>query len=234
MTSTKRRRIYLMRHGSVTYFDETGKPYLPEMVALNPLGRDQATAAGALFAAQQVHFDRVIVSGLPRTVETAQRVLAETGQSIDLEAWPELEELRGGKLSTIADADLKQAFIGAFEGVVAEDKQFLGGETIGTLLDRVYPAIDRLRADTSWDTVLLVLHGGVNRAILSYALTGQRMYLGNLAQTAGCINAMDVGDAANDWVIRLTNHSPPSPLQGDNRSTTMETLLEQYKKFRNW
>lgn len=233
MTTAKRRRIYLMRHGSVTYFDDTGKPYLPEMVALNPLGRDQASAAGALFAAQNVRFDRVIVSGLPRTVETAQRVLAETGQSIALEAWPELEELRGGRLSAIADADLKQAFIGAFEGVVAEHMQFLGGETIAALLDRVYPAIDRLRADKTWDTVLLVLHGGVNRAILSYALTGQRMYLGNLAQTAGCINALDVGEDANDWVIRLTNHAPPSPLQDDNRSTTMETLLEQYKKFRN-
>lgn len=232
MTSPKRRRIYLMRHGSVTYFDDTGRPYLPEIVALNALGRAQASAAGALFAAQQVQFDRVIISGLPRTVETAQRVLAETGQSITLEAWPELEELRGGKLSAIADADLRDAFIGAFDGVVAEDKQFLGGETIAALLDRVYPAIDRLRADTSWDTVLLVLHGGVNRAILSYALTGQRMYLGNLAQTAGCINALDVGEDAKDWVIRLTNHSPPSPLQGDNRSTTMETLLEQYKKFR--
>lgn len=221
-----------MRHGSVTYFDEAGKPYLPEMVALNPIGREQATAAGKLFAAHKMQFDRVIVSGLPRTVETAQRVLAETGQTIELEAWPELEELRGGRLSTIADADLKEAFIGAFEGVVAEHKQFLGGETIAALLDRVYPAIDRLRADPSWDTVLLVLHGGVNRAILSYALTGQRMYLGNLAQTAGCINGLDVGAAAQDWVIRFSNYSPPAPLQVDNRSTTMETLLEQYKKFR--
>ena len=161
MTSPKRRRIYLMRHGSVTYFDDTGRPYLPEMVALNPLGRAQATAAGALFAAQQVQFDRVIISGLPRTVETAQRVLAETGQSIALEAWPELEELRGGRLSAIADADLKDAFIGAFDGVVAEDKQFLGGETIAALLDRVYPAIDRLRADTSWDTVCTLRSGHV-------------------------------------------------------------------------
>ena len=232
MTSPKRRRIYLMRHGSVTYFDASGKPFLPEQVPLNALGRDQATAAGALFATHKMRFDRVIVSGLPRTIETAQRVLAETGQAIELDAWPELEELRGGKLSTIADADLKEAFIGAFDGVVAEHKQFLGGETIAALLDRVYPAIDRLRADPNWDTVLLVLHGGVNRAILSYALTGQRMYLGNLAQTAGCINGLDVGTEPQDWVIRFSNFSPPSPLQVGNRSTTMETLLEQYKKFR--
>jgi probable phosphoglycerate mutase len=78
----------------------------------------------------------------------------------------------------------------------------------------------------------MVLHGGVNRAILSYALTGQRLFLGNLAQTAGCINAMDIGESASDWVVRLVNYSPPSELQAESRSTTMEALFEQYRKAR--
>jgi probable phosphoglycerate mutase len=232
MTFSKRRRIYLMRHGSVTYFDDDGKPFLPEMVPLNPLGQAQAKAAGTTFAAEKILFDRVIVSGLPRTVETATLVLEQTGQKIDLEQWPDLEELRGGKLSAIADEDLRDAFIGAFEGVVADDKQFLGGETVGQLMDRVLPAIARLRADPTWDTVLLVLHGGVNRAILSHALTAGRVFLGNMAQTAGCINALDVGEDDADWVLRIVNHAPPSTLQTDSRNTTMEALLEQYRKFR--
>jgi probable phosphoglycerate mutase len=229
----KRRRIYLMRHGSVTYFDASGKPYLPESVPLNTLGRAQASAAGRVFAAENLYFDRVIVSGLPRTVETANLVLAETGQQIDFDLWPDLEELRGGKLSSIADIDLNEAFVGAFEGMVAEHKQFLGGESVGELMNRVYPAIDRLRADPSWDTILLVLHGGVNRAILSYALTNERLFLGNLAQAAGCINALDVGVAQGDWVVRMVNYSPPSQLQGESRGTTMEALLAQYRKFRD-
>ncbi len=231
-TAQTRRRIYLMRHGSVTYFDASGKPYLPENVALNEQGRVQATAAGRVFAQEKIQFDRVIASGLPRTVETATRVLAETGQQIGIEHWPEWVELKGGKLATIPDAELKDAFVGAFEGVVPEDKKFLGGESIGQLLDRIFPGIDRLQADKSWETVLLVLHGGVNRAILSYALTGQRLFLGNLAQTAGCINALDVGEAAHDWVVRFVNYSPLSQLQGSSRETTMETLLKQYKKSR--
>src|SRR5688500_20253203 len=41
---------------------------------------------------------------------------------------------------------------------------------------RIHPGIERLRQDQSWDTVLLVLHGGVNRAFLSFALTGQRLF----------------------------------------------------------
>ena len=229
---SQRRRIYLMRHGSVTYFDAAGKPVLPEFVPLNELGRAQASAAGRMFAEDKVSFDRVIVSGLPRTVETATRVLAETGQHIPLETWPELEEIRGGRLSSILDADLKDAFTGAFEGMVGEEKRFLGGESVGELMDRIHPAVTRLRADPSWDIVLLVLHGGVNCAILSLALTGQRMFLGALAQQAGCINALDVGQDEADWVLRFVNYAPPAPLQLDTRSTTMEQLYEQYRKSR--
>jgi len=232
MSFNPRRRIYLMRHGSVTYFDSNGRPHLPETVPLNAQGREQATAAGRVFASGEVRFDRVIVSGLPRTVETAARVLVETGQDIKPEHWPEMVEIRGGKLAAIPDAELKEAFTGAFEGVAPEHKRFLGGESIGELMDRIHPAIDRLRADPEWDTVLLVLHGGVNRAILSFALTGQRLVLGNLAQTAGCINALDVGTEAQDWVARLINFSPPSTLQSESRGTTMEALFHQYKQAR--
>ena len=229
----ERRRIFLMRHGSVTYFDQAGKPHLPETVPLNQAGRAQAAAAGQAFAAEGIRFDRVIVSGLPRTVETAMRVLAETGQQVQLETWPELAEIRGGKLSAIPDEQLREAFTGAFEGVVPEQRRFLGGESVGELMDRIHPALANLLADTGWDTVLLVLHGGVNRAILSYALTGgQRLYLGNLSQAAGCINALDVGSAPHDWIVRFSNYAPPAPLQTATRSTTMEQLFKEYSKSR--
>jgi broad specificity phosphatase PhoE len=232
MSFNPRRRVYLMRHGSVTYFDTAGKPVLPEMVPLNEQGRLQASAAGRVFAEHAVRFDRVIVSGLPRTVETATRVLAETGQQIALEEWPDLAEIRGGKLAAIPDAELREAFTGAFEGIAPEHKRFLGGESIGELIDRIHPAVDRLRAETEWDTVLLVLHGGVNRAILSYALSGQRLFMGNIAQTAGCINVLDVGQEPADWVVRVVNYSPPSQLQAESRGTTMEALFHQYRRSR--
>jgi len=77
-----------------------------------------------------------------------------------------------------------------------------------------------------------VLHGGVNCAILSHALTGQRLFLGGLAQAPGCINALDVGRDERDWVVRCVNHSPSEPLQPGARATTMELLFEQYRKSR--
>ena len=56
----------------------------------------------------------------------------------------------------------------AFRGVVPLDTRFLGGETIGELLrPRDARSSTRCSPTTSWDVVLLVLHGAVNRAILA-------------------------------------------------------------------
>jgi probable phosphoglycerate mutase len=148
--------------------------------------------------------DRVITSGLPRTTETAAIVAAGR----EIEAWPELRELEGDRLSSIPPSELEIAFVHAFRGVVPNEKRFLNGESIGELFDRVLPALERLLSDREWDTALLVLHGAVNRAILSYALTGQRMFLGRFEQAAGCLNVLDVGD---EWIVRAVNVSPPRP-----------------------
>jgi broad specificity phosphatase PhoE len=212
-----RRRIYLMRHGAVSYF-ENGQPVQPHAVPLTKDGRVQAQAAAELFAG--VTFDRVVTSGLPRTVETARAV----APGIEPESWPDLREIESGRLADLPDPEA--AFQRAFRGVVPEDTVFLGGETIGALLDRVLPALSEILADDSWDTMLAVLHGAVNRAILSYALTGQRMFLGGFEQAPGCINVLDVGD---DWIVRAVNVTPYDLIHARGRLTTMEELWQQYQ-----
>jgi probable phosphoglycerate mutase len=226
-----RRRIYLMRHGQVTYFDGAGKPHLPEQVPLTEHGRAQATAAGRLLA--PTHFDRLITSGLPRTIQTAECVLAEATHRPAIETWPELVEIKGGRLKDIPEHELEQEFYGAFQGLVEEHMRFLRGESVGELMDRVHPALERFCADQDWNTALLVLHGGVNRAILSYALTGNRTFLGNLMQAPGCINIIDIGSrAGHDWIVRAVNHAPTDVMHTETRLTTMEELLQQYRKSR--
>jgi broad specificity phosphatase PhoE len=219
-----RRRLYLMRHGAVSYFRDDGRPVDPDTVSLNEEGRAQAQAARELLAG--VEFDRVLASGLPRAVETAEIV----AQSNEVEAWPELHELRGASLSSIPPEELESAFVHAFRGVVPNDKRFLGGETIGELFGRVLPALERLLADESWDTLLAVLHGAVNRAVLSYALTGERMFLGHFEQAAGCVNVLDVG---NEWpanaIVRAVNVAPLDLLHTASRLTTMEGYWEEFR-----
>jgi broad specificity phosphatase PhoE len=215
-----RRRLYLMRHGAVAYFDDAGRPVAPDAVPLTDEGRAQALAARELL--ENIRIDRVICSGLPRTTETATLVAPER----EVEVWPELKELMGSKLSSIPAAELEEAFVHAFRGVVPNEKRFLGGETIGALFDRVVPALGRLVADEDWDTVLVVAHGAVNRAILSYVLTGERMFLGRFEQAPGCLNVLDVGD---DWIVRATNVAPVDLVHRETRKTTMEQYWDEYR-----
>ena len=216
-----RRRLYLMRHGAVAYFDDAGKPVAPDDVPLTREGREQALAARTLL--EDVRLDRVIASGLPRTTETAALVAPEH----EVELWPELREIMGSKLSSIPADELEEAFVHAFRGVVPNDKRFLGGETIGGLFDRVVPALERLVADAAWDTVLVVAHGAVNRAILSYVLTGERMFLGRFEQAPGCLNVLDVGE---DSIVRAVNVAPVDLVHATTRKTTMEQYWDQYRQ----
>ena len=229
-----RRRIYLMRHGSVTYFDKEGRAHQPDSVPLNAAGHAQAQAAGRAFAVAELQFDRVITSGLKRTLQTAEAVLQAMNQRLEIEALPALREIEGGRLADIPDDELRDAFLGALDGqgVTPKEQRFLGGESIGELLDRVIPPIDSLRADANWDIVLLVLHGAVNRALLSYLLSGEKKFFPALAQSAGCINAIDVGEAKRDVMLRMVNHAPLDGLQTATRMTTMEGLYQEYLKFR--
>ncbi|MDH4102922.1 MAG: histidine phosphatase family protein, partial [Thermoleophilia bacterium] len=177
-----------MRHAEVSYFDTDGNPVDPVGVSLNNEGVAQAEAAAK--ALQGIELDRVLTSGLPRTLETAAIVAPRR----EAETWPDLTEIRGGRLSEIPTDALQHEFVHAFRGVIPNETRFLRGESIGELFDRVLPALDRLVADDDWHTSLAVLHGGVNRAILSYALTAERMFLGHFEQAPACVNVLDLGD----------------------------------------
>lgn len=228
----ERRRLLLMRHGSVDYFDPAGRPYPPDDVPLTAHGVAQARAMGHALAASGAAIDRVLTSGLPRTRQTAQQVLDAAGLAPPQAHWPDFQEIRGGRLSAIRDDELRDAFLAAFEGPVPRERKFLGGETIGQLLDRVLPALARLLADESWDTALLVAHGGVNRAVLSWFLTGQHVFLGGLAQDAGCLNVIDVGPTPAASVVRVVNFCAIDTLRTGTRLSTMEELLQKYLKLR--
>ena len=211
-----------MRHAEVSYFGEDGTPVDPREVPLNEDGVAQAGAVAE--ALHGIELDRVITSGLPRTLETASIVAPAT----EAESWPELREIQGGRLSEIPVEALEHEFVHAFRGVIPNESRFLRGESIGELFDRVLPAVERLVADVDWHTVLAVLHGGVNRALLSYALTAERMFLGRFEQAPACVNVLDVGDGG-EWIVRAVNVAPYDLLHVSHRSTTMERYWAEFR-----
>jgi broad specificity phosphatase PhoE len=198
----------------------------------------QATAAGE--SLKDWHFDKIIVSGLPRTVQTLERVLAQNSafemRRAEHEVWPEWIEIKGGKPDALPEDALLEGFLGAFNaGAPSADTRYMGGESIGELCTRVEGGIARLLADPSWDQALLVLHGAVNRAFLSYALNGGRCfpYFAMFQQAPACINVLDVSrERPQEWIIRASNVNPTDWLHSRTRATTMEEMFAQYRKWR--
>ena len=211
-----------MRHAEVSYVGQSD----PRVVRLTERGLEQAAAARR--ALEDVAFDVVVTSGLPRTLETAAIVAPDA----EPERWEELEEWRGGRLSDIPPEELERAFVGALH-VRDETARFLGGESLGEALDRVHAGIRRLE-EAEWDTALAVCHGGVNRIVLSYALSGgERRYFGSFEQAPACINVLDLGPRGDDsagWIVRTVNYIPYDPLH-PARTTTMEDLWAELKAW---
>jgi broad specificity phosphatase PhoE len=212
----QRRRVYLMRHGEVNYF-ENGRPVPPPEALLNEDGRDQARAAGQALA--DIAFDRVVATGLSRTMETARIVLGE--RDIEIEVVPELQEIQGGRMGELPRDQLLQLFIHSLTHRLSADSSFLNGEQFGAFRDRVVPAFERLIHDTTWRSMLVVAHGAVNRAILSAVLHSPIEAMGHLEQDAGCINLIDV-DEHGYGIIRLLNFTPYNPSKAGMALTTME------------
>ncbi len=217
-----------MRHADVSYFDMRGDFLIREDVPLTPRGRERAGLASAALAS--VEFDRAVASGLRRTMETAEFVLRGREKAPSVETWREFSELRSGCHEEIADEALEASFLGPFRGTPPGSSRFIGGEDLDSLFDRVVPALEKLKRDTNWTCALLVLHGAVNRAILSYALTGKRVFLGNIQQSPACLNIIDIG---KHWLVWAINVTPWDPMHTGSMETSIEALLRQYRQSRH-
>lgn len=212
-----------MRHAETRYFSDPHLLHDPT-TPLTERGRNQARAAAEILSS--VEFDRIITSDASRTTETASIVTKKDAK--EFEVWPELREIDSGRLDQISQAEVDRTFSAFLVGVTSGDETLFGGEPVSSLLDRVFCACELLRSDPGWHNALAVLHGVVNRAILSWALLGpdRKLFLGGLEQAAGCLNIIDIDD--KDVLVRAMNYCVLDPLHSANRTSTMESLHKRY------
>ncbi len=228
-SNSKRRRYILLRHGEVAYFTPKGEPVKAETVPLTEEGERQAAAACKAIASLQI--DRAISSGLPRTEQTAKIVLGDKlANGLSLETIPQLQEIKGGRLHEIPAAELQRTFTQAFAGGIQPESRFLGGETFGSLWDRVSSAWTEILSHKQATTTLIVAHGAVNRVILSQTLRSGLASFGSIEQDACCINVIDVDDASGRSIVRLLNYTPYNSLKEGLVDTTMERLWKSWRR----
>jgi probable phosphoglycerate mutase len=191
--TTGRRRIYLMRHGHVDYLaPEVVRTRDTHRVVLTPRGRMEAQAAGRAFAS--VALDRAICSGLPRTRETAELVLAQLPSPPELETEPELVEIHGGRPKGLIKSRKELVATMAFHFARAAEEgatMMEGGEAFAAAQGRAIAVLKTLLAGPDWRQILVVAHEGINRLVLSWAVGAGLAAAGAFEQDTGCINVLD-------------------------------------------
>jgi len=221
-----RRRIYLLRHAEAAYIREDGSVTDdPRSVPLTAAGRVQARKQAAILAS--VEFDRAVCSGLPRTVETARLILALRDEP-ELEVEPALEEIQGGDRGHPIDdmAAWLNHVANPWAGADEPDARFLGGEKFSDFADRVVPAFERIVADEGWRSLLLVLHGAVNRMLLNHVMGVSWHSHASIEQDNCCINVIDVDAPSRHhprrYLIRAVNLTGYDLNKSSLHLTTME------------
>jgi len=226
---TRRRRIHLMRHADAQYIrpDGTRAPD-SRVVPLTDKGRTEAAAMAQVLAG--VEFDRAICSGLARTRETAGIVLGT--RPLKLEIVPELEEIHGGDpiaRANLSPVDYAYAMFQASEPGAC----FAAGENFGSFAQRVLRAFKKIEVDPDWTSLLMVCHGGVNRAILTDVTHGGLKAFGAFEQDSCCLNIIDIDNCLDTGavirkILRGVNITTEDPLKHTRGLLTMERLAKGY------
>lgn len=233
--TTGRRRVYLMRHGFVDYTSPAvRKARDPKIATLTDRGIEEARAAGA--ALSEVHFDLALCSGLPRTRQTAEYVLAEHPKAPVLEVDERFGELRSGTYMDFHSAEhLAAVMTFTFEQAGQPDAEFLpGGERFSDALVRVKAALDALLVRPDWSCALVVAHEVVNRMLLADVIGAPLGSSAGFEQDTGCINILDFdlvpqergqGTKVERGVIKALNLTPANYLKNGMNLRSLEAIF---------
>lgn len=155
-------------------------------VALSDNGVEQSRQLAEALRHQPLR--AVYSSDLQRTHQGA-RLIAEP-HGLEPVAFPELRELSFGEWEGKSLAELNEKFPGEMENRIKRTELFRadGGETFQELHDRVIPKFMELAHNHSEETIALVCHGGVNRAVLAHLLGFPIANLFRISQSFAAVN----------------------------------------------
>jgi probable phosphoglycerate mutase len=226
-----RKRVYLMRHGEVSYRRPDGRTVFSTQVALTEEGVEQARLMRELLA--QAPLDLGVHTGLTRTRQTAELVLE--GRPVPLEEIPALREMQAGSIEQLSDERIDAEFTYGFERAAEPGAAFPGGESFAAFQDRIVPAFEALLLRGEWTTALVVGHGGTNAVILAWVTRGGLAGLSAFEQDAGCVNIIDADVVDGEIVrrmLRAVNLTPYNLAKHKHYLTVAERIVLAHREAR--
>lgn len=225
-----RRRLYVFRHGDVSYVDDNGVRVADStIVPLTAWGREQATLTGAALA--NIPFDRAVSSSFPRSVETAELILA--GRNIPVEKNDAFVEFQGDATTRNAITDLNDLAY-SFRNAAEPGARYVGGDVFAEVNTRVTTALEKLLTEKNWETLALVAHGGINRLLVCWALGTDLTPVPTIDQNTCCFNVIDVDThpetcAIVRKLVRAINTAVYDIPKERNHLLSLEQIAERMK-----
>lgn len=162
-------RIYLIRHGETD--DNVGRMALGRRdVPLNERGRAQALAVAEAFRSRD-GVVAVYASPLQRAVDTAAPLAEVLGVEVRTDG--RLIEMDIGEMDGLSLTDARERypdFMGRWLSDEVADAEMPGGESLGAVQERAWPAIESFRDAHDGEAVVVVTHNFVLLTVLCRAL----------------------------------------------------------------
>ena len=155
-------RIYVVRHGE-TNANREGYLQGWSNEPLNDSGRRLAEITGQ--AMKGIRFDCCIASPLIRAKETAEIILQETGNDIQIELDDRIKEINFG---TLERTSIHNKTVTRFLKQPLIDYKYPEGESISEVMERTQEFLKDLIKRDDGKTYLVSTHGCALRAMLNY------------------------------------------------------------------
>jgi len=194
-------RLYLVRHGQVVGFDEIRANGHTD-VKITETGKIQMESLASRLRVADIK--ALYSSDLERT-KIGARII---GRHHDLKhnIMPELREVFFGDWEGMSMDEIREEYPVEYEKrqkAIADYRPPGKGENMRDLSERIIPCLKRILEAQNGNDILIVAHGGVNRAILCDALGLDIKNLFNISQDYGCLNIIDY--YPNHPIVKLTN-----------------------------
>ena len=221
-----RKRLYLFRHGEVNYMSSGKVVDDPDQVNLTENGRQQAVNIDE--NTKEFTIERIVCSGLPRTIQTGEHVAKRRG--IKIESFPSLKEYQWDP-KLLMETDITK-FGYLFEDSKA--KEMIGGtEDADEFYKRVTVTLEKIIKE-EFSQIAAFLHGAVNAAIMCWVNDVDISFASKYDQDHAALNIIDIDVSSKGEIIRkiLKRYNiPPTTTSLD--SETMSSWEKTASKIAN-
>ena len=221
-----RKRLYLFRHGEVDYMSSGKVVDDPDQVNLTENGRQQAINLDE--NTKEFTIERIVCSGLPRTIQTGEHVAKRRG--IKIESFPSLKEYQWDPKLLMKTDITKFGYL--FEDSKA--KEMIGGtEDADEFYNRVTVTLEKIIKE-EFSQIAAFLHGAVNAAIMCWVNDVDISFASKYDQDHAALNIIDIDVSSKGEIIRkiLKRYNIP-PTLASLDSETMSSWEKTASKIAN-